>query len=177
MYPLVCLCGAVTVDSTQKLIFAILLPYRKRIWRTRNDSKPLHYLHDTNAIFVGVVAICALLGLSRIYSLYNGIPPNFNYLVSYFINRPLIWLSFESVMNFSSIVQGYHAPLEITMEVGGLDSTYYPKHGKINVCFGKEWHRFPTSFFLPSDKCVLYETWKRILNLTQYSIIIIRLAH
>ncbi len=22
----------------------------------------------------------------------------------------------------------------------------------VNVCVGKEWHRFPSSFFLPSDK-------------------------
>lgn len=27
-----------------------------------------------------------------------------------------------------------------------------PTNVPINVCVGKEWHRFPTSFFLPSDK-------------------------
>ncbi|EGS21750.1 mannosyltransferase-like protein [Thermochaetoides thermophila DSM 1495] len=43
------------------------------------------------------------------------------------------------------IYSGYHAPLDIYQplaEVGGRGDT---------VCFGKDWYRFPTSFFLPRD--------------------------
>ncbi|KAK4460887.1 Alg9-like mannosyltransferase family-domain-containing protein [Cladorrhinum samala] len=43
------------------------------------------------------------------------------------------------------LYSGYHAPLEIyepLATVGGPEDT---------VCFGKDWYRFPSSFFLPKD--------------------------
>lgn len=115
VYPLICLCGAVTVDALQKLWFTIISPIRLK---NRTDRKPLHYLNQSTSIFVSVVVLCSLLSLSRTFTLYNG----------------------------------YHAPMDITMELGGLEDSSLPRTGKINVCIGKEWYRFPSSFFLPNDR-------------------------
>ncbi|KAJ1528897.1 hypothetical protein ONE63_007266 [Megalurothrips usitatus] len=117
VYPLICLCGAVTVDTLQKLWFAVEM--RFRIAGARDGGKPVHYLNSTARILIMVIAICSVFGVSRILTLYKG----------------------------------YHAPMDILMELGGLESSgELPKKGNINVCVGKEWYRFPSSFFLPSDR-------------------------
>ncbi|KAK6641071.1 hypothetical protein RUM44_012770 [Polyplax serrata] len=51
-----------------------------------------------------------------------------------------------------ALYKGYHAPMDIYMELnkmhaeGKVDSNV-----PVNVCVGKEWYRFPTSFFLPNN--------------------------
>lgn len=48
---------------------------------------------------------------------------------------------------------GYYAPLEIMMEANKLGSDgQVPTDVNINFCVGKEWYRFPSSFFFPSNK-------------------------
>lgn len=46
-----------------------------------------------------------------------------------------------SVSRGIAIIQSYHAPLDVYAAL--------PPDAAGNVCVGKEWHRFPTSFFLP----------------------------
>lgn len=50
---------------------------------------------------------------------------------------------------------GYSAPMDIFIELNKLtaEGDISPEHN-INICMGKEWHRYPSSFFLPSDKSV-----------------------
>lgn len=49
------------------------------------------------------------------------------------------------------LYRNYHAPLDLMMELNR-----FPTEGKvsptatINVCLGKDWHRYPGSFFLPN---------------------------
>ncbi|GLG95523.1 Mannosyltransferase [Gryllus bimaculatus] len=51
-----------------------------------------------------------------------------------------------------ALYNGYHAPLDVFMELNSLNAEYNMVSKKtINVCMGKEWHRFPSSFFLPGD--------------------------
>lgn len=50
-----------------------------------------------------------------------------------------------------ALYYGYHAPLDVYPQLSSLTST---KGGirasdHVNVCVGKEWYRFPSSFFLP----------------------------
>ena len=53
----------------------------------------------------------------------------------------------------------YHAPLDIYVELNKIAAD--PKihtlstDKQVNVCVGKEWYRFPSSFFLPGPKWVL----------------------
>jgi alpha-1,2-mannosyltransferase len=48
---------------------------------------------------------------------------------------------------------GYHAPLDLFMELNNLTTERkLPSDQTINVCIGKEWYRFPSSFFLPDNR-------------------------
>ena len=53
--------------------------------------------------------------------------------------------------SFGLVVTGFHAPMDVFLELNRLSwendketTTSY------NICTGKEWHRFPSSFFLPN---------------------------
>ncbi|XP_046734487.1 alpha-1,2-mannosyltransferase ALG9 [Diprion similis] len=51
-----------------------------------------------------------------------------------------------------ALYKGYYAPLEVVMEANKLGSDgQVPSDVNINFCIGKEWHRFPSSFFFPSN--------------------------
>lgn len=51
------------------------------------------------------------------------------------------------------IILGYYAPMEIMFEANKLGTEgEVPNDVNINFCIGKEWHRFPSSFFFPSNK-------------------------
>lgn len=63
----------------------------------------------------------------------------------------IVLSSLLGVSRMFSLYTNYHAPLDLLMELNR-----YPGDGKIaknaaiNVCFGKDWHRYPSSFFLPN---------------------------
>lgn len=110
VYPMICLCGAITVDIIQKLTF--------RIWGLlKTVPHGTHYLDWTAFIMIGTILLTSLIGISRIFSLYRN----------------------------------YHAPLDLLMELNR-----YPAEKKVsetaivNVCMAKDWHRYPSSFFLPN---------------------------
>ncbi|XP_077987356.1 alpha-1,2-mannosyltransferase ALG9-like isoform X2 [Glandiceps talaboti] len=55
-----------------------------------------------------------------------------------------------------ALFQGYHAPLDLYPELNRLsdsESTEHtlPPNANVNVCVGKEWYRYPSSYFLPED--------------------------
>ncbi|KAG8225439.1 hypothetical protein J437_LFUL004439 [Ladona fulva] len=134
IYPLICLCGALTVDVGQKLWFRYVVgasgksvkpvkqpsaPATEKAPSAGNPQPPAHYLRHTIWITLPTVAICSLLGASRILALYKG----------------------------------YHAPFDVFMEFSKMAAEgHIPTGGRpINVCMGKEWYRFPSSFFLPDS--------------------------
>ncbi|XP_034187810.1 alpha-1,2-mannosyltransferase Alg9 isoform X1 [Osmia lignaria lignaria] len=51
-----------------------------------------------------------------------------------------------------ALYKGYYAPMEVMIDANkfGLEGEI-PKDMYINFCVGKEWHRFPGSFFFPSN--------------------------
>ena len=57
----------------------------------------------------------------------------------------------------SSLPIGYHAPMEVYKAVNSHEVLSYTEQfsgvAEINLCVGKEWHRFPSSFFLPDKRC------------------------
>lgn len=75
-------------------------------------------------------------------SLFGRIPPKVKLaIVALAINASVDM----GLLRIWGLYSGYHAPLSIyapLSEVGGLGDT---------VCFGKDWYRFPTSYFLPRD--------------------------
>ena len=53
-------------------------------------------------------------------------------------------------------LSGYHAPLDVYKALNGHEIlshiNQFPEVTEVNVCVGKEWHRFPSSFFLPNKR-------------------------
>ncbi|GIY14368.1 alpha-1,2-mannosyltransferase ALG9 [Caerostris darwini] len=53
------------------------------------------------------------------------------------------------------LYKGYHAPIETFVELNKIsideDKHPLPPEYPVNVCMGKEWYRFPSSFFLPDN--------------------------
>ncbi|XP_022250897.1 alpha-1,2-mannosyltransferase ALG9-like [Limulus polyphemus] len=82
-------------------------------------QKIRHYLDSTNWIAVVVAVLCSSLSISRAVGLYRA----------------------------------YHAPMETYLELSRLaaDSDLSVQLSNIQtvLCVGKEWYRFPSSFFLP----------------------------
>lgn len=143
VYPLICLCGAVTLDSVQKLWFRL-----KQVVKLSAPAQPVqHYLRRSQGLALTVLIICCALGVSRSFSLYRG---NINNQV-----KPLFHYTVAIILIFT----GYHAPLDVYMEFSKIAAQETQKEVRpINVCVGKEWHRFPSSFFLPDNKYVLRMT-------------------
>ncbi|KAF7281365.1 hypothetical protein GWI33_004848 [Rhynchophorus ferrugineus] len=57
------------------------------------------------------------------------------------------------VSRIVALYKNYHAPLDLMMELNRYPlEVNVPEHSQIHVCFGKEWHRYPSSFFLPNKK-------------------------
>jgi len=59
-----------------------------------------------------------------------------------------------SVSRITALYQGYHASTDVWMRVNQVPMTEGVDRlpsGLTTVCLGKEWHRYPSSFFLPSS--------------------------
>lgn len=113
VYPLISLCGAITLDISQKIFFRI----KSAILKINTAT---HYLNHTTFITVFVVIVSVLFNVSRILALYRN----------------------------------YHAPMDTFIELSASRDILEDPNTKdpINVCIGKDWYRYPSSFFLPSTR-------------------------
>ncbi|XP_055851323.1 alpha-1,2-mannosyltransferase ALG9 [Episyrphus balteatus] len=110
MYPMISLCGAITVDVFQRIFFRLKTIFTKL-------AAGAHYLDHTMFIPLLFMLVSTLLGMSRVFSLYRN----------------------------------YHAPMDLLIELNQFKAAPDFSADKIyNVCVGKDWYRFPGSFFLPS---------------------------
>ncbi|EDO35244.1 predicted protein [Nematostella vectensis] len=62
--------------------------------------------------------------------------------------------SAASLSRSSALFYGYHAPLDLYLEMNHMSERLHEtlRDKQINVCVGKEWYRYPSSFFLPNDR-------------------------
>jgi len=77
VYPLICLCGAVTVDVIQKIWFRFWVegqaqPTSRKSSNAGAPPTGRHYLQHTVPIMIAALVLTSLLGLSRILTLYKG---------------------------------------------------------------------------------------------------------
>lgn len=56
-----------------------------------------------------------------------------------------------SLSRAAALYKGYHAPLDVYANLPRLEDRF-PGRGPIRVCVGKEWYRYPGSFFLPNSR-------------------------
>jgi len=72
------------------------------------------------------------------------------------------WISVSALVIYSAlclsrivgIYQNYSAPIDVWMHINGIPKVQpdrFEAGSKVNVCLGKEWYRFPNSFFLPNQ--------------------------
>ncbi|KAK3605574.1 hypothetical protein CHS0354_005879 [Potamilus streckersoni] len=109
------------------LLGAVSVDYIQKFWSWLFPSKEAnHYTDNTLWIPVFGGVVFSLLSVSRIVALY----------------------------------QGYHAPLDLFVELNrfAADSKIHtlPPDKPVHVCMGKEWYRFPSSFYLPGDNWSLH---------------------
>lgn len=58
---------------------------------------------------------------------------------------------FLGISRTLSLYKNYHAPLDLMMELNKFSTEEgVPNDLMVNVCFGKDWYRYPSSFFLPN---------------------------
>jgi len=110
-----------------------------------------------------LIIMNASLTLSNIQGLYHYLFTSHNrkhFTVSSNWIAVLIVSAFTviSVARTSALYVGYHAPLEVYPElqnlVHPLDAEVEPmfnENEKITLCVGREWYRYPSSFFLPDS--------------------------
>lgn len=111
IYPMIGLCGAVSLDVLQKLFYHV----KTLVVHVASGS---HYLDHTMSIAGVALIVSTVLGASRTISLYKS----------------------------------YHAPLDVMVNFNEFAKSNLTNPTAIyNVCLGKEWHRFPGSFFLPTE--------------------------
>lgn len=103
----------------------------------------------------GAVAVDILQKLFfRIWCLIAKVPQGTHYLNSslFIMVATIAVSSLLGISRIFSLYRNYHAPLDLMMELNR-----FPAEGKIssttvvNVCLGKDWHRYPSSFFLPNS--------------------------
>ncbi len=88
-----------------------------------------HYLDRTNWLSVSALLLAGLLSLSRLVAVHV----NYSAPINAWMHLSHLTLQPDFVSPVGSHSEGLDAP------------------AVINVCVGKEWHRFPNSFFLPGD--------------------------
>ncbi|CAG9771208.1 unnamed protein product [Ceutorhynchus assimilis] len=90
----------------------------------------------------------------RLWSLAKKMPYGTHYLDKTTFLMVLV-VTLTSLLSISRIVglyRNYHAPLDLMMELNRYpNEIVVPKHSQIQVCYGKDWHRYPSSFFLPNS--------------------------
>lgn len=106
IYPLIGLCGAISIDTIQKIFYRILSSFK-------HFSSGTHYLDHTTWIAILTLTLSSMFGVSRMISLYYN----------------------------------YHAPMDLMIPLNNQTINDQLK----NVCIGKDWYRFPGTFFLPNS--------------------------
>lgn len=102
----------------------------------------------------GAVAVDIIQKLFfRAWSMIVNIPAGIHYLdrTVFIMITTIVVGAVLGVSRTFSLYKNYHAPLDLMMELNR-----FPTEGKlssnlfVNVCWGKDWHRYPSSFFLPN---------------------------
>lgn len=133
----------VTVISCLILWALVFVPQAHKEERFMFPVYPLICLSAGLAIEVGIeVAACIHPRLSSLC-----------------LNVSLAFLMLSAGLSISrgaALYKGFSAPIDVYWRLEPINDkmNHILSHdwGRINVCVGKEWHRFPSSFFLPDDK-------------------------
>nr|CAI5819929.1 unnamed protein product [Callosobruchus analis] len=89
----------------------------------------------------------------RVYSMLKKLPTGTHYLdkTIFFMISVMVVTSCLGISRVFALYRNYHAPFDLMMELNRYPAeTKMPHKAQVQVCFGKDWHRYPSSFFLPN---------------------------
>uniref|UniRef100_A0A8C8AGD7 Mannosyltransferase n=1 Tax=Otus sunia TaxID=257818 RepID=A0A8C8AGD7_9STRI len=107
-----------------------------------------------------LICLCSAVALSALQKCYHFVFQRYR-LEHYTVSSN--WLALGTVFLFGllslsrsvALFRGYHGPLDLYPEFHRIatDPSIHtvPEGRQVNVCVGKEWHRFPSSFLLPDN--------------------------
>ncbi|KAM6312516.1 alpha-1,2-mannosyltransferase ALG9 isoform 3-T3 [Podargus strigoides] len=107
-----------------------------------------------------LICLCGAVALSALQKCYHFVFQRYR-LEHYTVSSN--WLALGTVFLFGllslsrsvALFRGYHGPLDLYPEFHRIatDPSIHtvPEGRPVNVCVGKEWHRFPSSFLLPDN--------------------------
>ena len=151
MYPLIPVCGAIAIDSLQKVMDIICSQILIRsLDKLRKMSSFWIWDYRRTVTRVGLMAILisSLMGCSRVLALHYG-------KFSIFRNRAYI-TECQCKCRHVFTYTGFRAPFDLYFqlhrETASGEHPYLSADKNLTLCYGKEWHRFPTHFLVPSMK-------------------------
>ncbi|XP_072376980.1 alpha-1,2-mannosyltransferase ALG9 [Diabrotica undecimpunctata] len=89
----------------------------------------------------------------RILNLMQKMPQGTHYLdkTMFIMFLSIMLTSLLGISRILSLHRNYHASIDLMMELNKYPiEQKISERAQINVCYGKEWHRYPSSFFLPN---------------------------
>ena len=102
---------------------------------------PIYPLICLNA----AVSLATLLKVCYVYKLHNYI--NLKWASIAFLSVFVV----ISVSRSVALFQGYHSSIDLYPQLLRVAKHNHQGGEEVRVCVGKEWHRFPSSFFLPHN--------------------------
>ncbi|KAJ8683636.1 hypothetical protein QAD02_019428 [Eretmocerus hayati] len=111
---------------------------------------PLICLHG--AITVDAIQKLYFYLKTKIFNLAQSVSYHYLQNTTHIMVAALVVCGFFGLSRSFTLYRGYYAPMEIMTEANKLGASgQIPTDATINFCIGKEWHRFPGSFFFPSN--------------------------
>ncbi|KAK9449569.1 Alg9-like mannosyltransferase family-domain-containing protein [Limtongia smithiae] len=105
-----------------------------------------------------IICACAALSVDSILHVYKATAHSIKVPVklvnhgSFFLKISLIVVSLSyGIFRMFAYHALYFAPLEVYGTLSIVNADIAPNDVPINVCVGREWYRFPSSYFLPSN--------------------------
>lgn len=99
-----------------------------------------------------LIALCSAVGIDAVQVLW------FRYFIRKGFHYTKCTLKISIILLFCFVILGvsrmfllyksYHAPMDVFGRLKTVNVNMTSKN-EVNLCIGKEWHRFPTSYFLP----------------------------
>lgn len=108
-----------------------------------------------------MISLCGAIAVDAIQKLYYRLrtwirpfPPGSHYLdhTMWICGMILVLPTLLSASRITALYYNYHAPIDVMIDLNTFHLENQPLAAtKYNVCVGKDWYRFPSSFFLPTD--------------------------
>ena len=144
---------ALPFSSIKKKRQALLLVFPFFLWLAIFTAQP-HKEERFMYIVYGSLAVNAAVSIDAIMQVGSRVLPRWSWIGKIVVAAVLMVYAALSVMRTSALISYYGAPMkvydrvhELTPQVPTADGGKYS-----NVCVGREWYRFPSSYFLRDDQ-------------------------